>query len=224
MALIKCEECGNEISDKALSCPKCGAPRVTEKKNLVKCQKCGSEINDKILSCPKCGAPRSVALANNQSKNSGCLGSSVRIFVGVIVGFFGLVILIIILTQVPNCDESTDQRVIENNTSSNNTQTEKPRSKHDEISAWVYCQAFVKEALRSPGSADFGGLFSGEYQRPAEHAKHLGDGVYECKGWVDSQNSFGAKVRNRFSITIKYTEKGGEEGWQLVKGPELTAW
>lgn len=26
LALIKCEECGNEISDKASSCPKCGSP------------------------------------------------------------------------------------------------------------------------------------------------------------------------------------------------------
>lgn len=26
MALIKCNECGNEVSDKAMSCPKCGAP------------------------------------------------------------------------------------------------------------------------------------------------------------------------------------------------------
>ena len=26
MALINCKECGNEVSDKALSCPKCGAP------------------------------------------------------------------------------------------------------------------------------------------------------------------------------------------------------
>lgn len=26
MALIKCPECGNEVSDKAASCPKCGYP------------------------------------------------------------------------------------------------------------------------------------------------------------------------------------------------------
>ena len=26
MALVKCTECGNEISNKALACPKCGAP------------------------------------------------------------------------------------------------------------------------------------------------------------------------------------------------------
>jgi len=34
MALMKCIECGNEISDKAFSCPKCGAP--IEKKESSK--------------------------------------------------------------------------------------------------------------------------------------------------------------------------------------------
>lgn len=28
MALIKCTECGKEISDKAVTCPHCGAPRI----------------------------------------------------------------------------------------------------------------------------------------------------------------------------------------------------
>ena len=29
MALIKCSECGTEISDKAASCPRCGNPMAT---------------------------------------------------------------------------------------------------------------------------------------------------------------------------------------------------
>ena len=32
MALIKCNECGNEISDKAKVCPNCGNPITTNKK------------------------------------------------------------------------------------------------------------------------------------------------------------------------------------------------
>ena len=37
MALIKCGECGKEVSDKAASCPGCGAPIAepsTREKNL----------------------------------------------------------------------------------------------------------------------------------------------------------------------------------------------
>jgi zinc-ribbon domain len=29
MAIVRCAECGNEISDKALTCPKCGAPQAS---------------------------------------------------------------------------------------------------------------------------------------------------------------------------------------------------
>ncbi len=31
MALMKCKECGNEVSNKAASCPKCGAPIKAKK-------------------------------------------------------------------------------------------------------------------------------------------------------------------------------------------------
>lgn len=35
MALIKCEECGKEISDRAVACPNCGCP-IEHKKQIVK--------------------------------------------------------------------------------------------------------------------------------------------------------------------------------------------
>ncbi len=35
MALIVCKECGNEISDKALACPRCGVPIAAAKVVLV---------------------------------------------------------------------------------------------------------------------------------------------------------------------------------------------
>ena len=39
MALIKCYECGKEISDKAPSCPHCGAPQLVSKNKEVKAKK-----------------------------------------------------------------------------------------------------------------------------------------------------------------------------------------
>lgn len=50
MALINCPECGKEISDKAASCPNCGA---TVKKKF--CQHCGEQIDNDCVVCPKCG-------------------------------------------------------------------------------------------------------------------------------------------------------------------------
>lgn len=44
MALIKCNECGKEISDQATTCPHCGNPvsQTTNTSNQPKCPKCGS--------------------------------------------------------------------------------------------------------------------------------------------------------------------------------------
>lgn len=53
MSLIKCKECGREISDKARSCPNCGCPI---EKGLV-CSECGSSLNPNDMICPKCGNP-----------------------------------------------------------------------------------------------------------------------------------------------------------------------
>lgn len=50
MAMIQCPECGKEISDKAASCPNCGA--VVKKKF---CQHCGEAIDNDCVVCPKCG-------------------------------------------------------------------------------------------------------------------------------------------------------------------------
>ena len=36
MALVACRECGTEISDQALACPKCGAPPKLTVKRLLK--------------------------------------------------------------------------------------------------------------------------------------------------------------------------------------------
>lgn len=38
MAMIKCPECGQEVSSMAKNCPKCGCPIDTQ----VRCPKCGS--------------------------------------------------------------------------------------------------------------------------------------------------------------------------------------
>ena len=85
MALIKCPECGKEISDKALSCPNCGFP-MNEKQtikvvdgdecpickvnkwtinqlNIAKCVTCGYEKDLNLINksynrvhCPTCGS------------------------------------------------------------------------------------------------------------------------------------------------------------------------
>ena len=52
MSLIKCKECGHEVSDTASVCPNCGAPVIKD----IYCQKCGTRIPENIQYCPSCGA------------------------------------------------------------------------------------------------------------------------------------------------------------------------
>lgn len=59
MALIKCIECGHEISDKASYCPQCGAP--VEK--TIQCTECGNFVSIDAQICPICGFP--LRLINN---------------------------------------------------------------------------------------------------------------------------------------------------------------
>lgn len=53
MPLIKCEDCGQMVSDRASTCPNCGAPIVKR----VLCEECGSQIPSGATLCPTCGCP-----------------------------------------------------------------------------------------------------------------------------------------------------------------------
>ena len=55
MALINCNECGREISDKAVTCPHCGAPTSNANLNTKFCKHCGESIDKECVVCPKCG-------------------------------------------------------------------------------------------------------------------------------------------------------------------------
>lgn len=52
MSLIKCSSCGSKISDKAVSCPKCGNVQS------VVCAECSNEVSIYTKgACPECGNP-----------------------------------------------------------------------------------------------------------------------------------------------------------------------
>lgn len=52
MALVKCVQCGEEVSDKAKVCPHCGTVLIH-----IICEECGAEIPEGEKVCPKCGCP-----------------------------------------------------------------------------------------------------------------------------------------------------------------------
>ncbi|MBE6380068.1 MAG: hypothetical protein E7047_03980 [Lentisphaerae bacterium] len=69
--------------------------------------------------------------------------------------------------------------------------------------AWYIAKQFAKKDLKTPATADF----------PALHADgvtvtDLGDGQYSVSGYVDVENSFGAKVRQHFIVEVQKRQKG----------------
>jgi len=96
-----------------------------------------------------------------------------------------------------------------------------PAPEHDKLTAWVMAQEFVKKQLKAPGTAEFGSLWKGDHQDPEKAVAHLGDGRYRAIGWVDAQNTFGAVLRQRFTITVRYV---GDDNWQVEDGPVFTPW
>ena len=89
-------------------------------------------------------------------------------------------------------------------------------AKNSKIEAWVVAQEFIKDYLKSPGTADWGSLWGGDHQNPETCVTNMGFDTYQVRGWVDSQNSFGATVRTDFLLMVKYK---GNENWGLLKTP-----
>jgi len=68
--------------------------------------------------------------------------------------------------------------------------------------AEVMCEQFVEKRLKAPASA--------EYTDPKTSKAGA---TYTVGGSVDSQNSFGAKIRSRYVCTVK---DNGDDSWTLV--------
>lgn len=57
MAMIKCPECGQEISDKAKKCVHCGRVLIEDKPVTKICSDCGKENPIDVTECIHCGCP-----------------------------------------------------------------------------------------------------------------------------------------------------------------------
>lgn len=54
MAIIKCSECGKDVSSEAVSCPHCGCPIKTETNQTEPAQAAAPQLQQKTV-CPTCG-------------------------------------------------------------------------------------------------------------------------------------------------------------------------
>ena len=86
-----------------------------------------------------------------------------------------------------------------------------PPENPTEADAWVMAKELVRQNLKSPSSADFGSPLK-DYQDPSKACASIEPRAWHCKGWVDSQNGFGAMMRTEFEVVVA-TSDGAR--WEL---------
>ena len=80
MALMKCPECGKEMSEQAKKCPNCGYVN-----SFSICPECGAKLSEADTFCPQCGN-----ILQKKKSHKKLFSSIQKIVVGVFCLFLGL--------------------------------------------------------------------------------------------------------------------------------------
>ena len=95
MAMIKCRECGEEMSDHAKSCPNCGMEN-----SIMFCPECDKQLSSKATVCPSCGYDFKDKVSQNNNEKGENFGMAIAalicsfIFITSLVGLFlGIIVL-----------------------------------------------------------------------------------------------------------------------------------
>ena len=70
---------------------------------------------------------------------------------------------------------------------------------HTQSAAFVIAQDTVNQQLKSPSSAKYCSMKEANISRSGN--------TWTVSGWVDADNSFGASIRNKFTVTITFSSK-----------------
>ncbi len=150
------------------------------------CKKCGGKASSEpIYSCPHCGAggDRKEKRSRKRIAGLGCI-----VFLLII---FGPCI------YIGTCYD-VDKDAWRDN----------PESTLSKRRARRYGKKVVKENLRSPSTAKFPESPKVRYQGD----RYQWDHNYRIDGKVDAENTFGAKIRSRFFISLEQT---GSDRWKV---------
>lgn len=83
----------------------------------------------------------------------------------------------------------------------------KKSSSVGDLDAYVAAQMFIEKMLKAPNTADFENYNS-------ENVIKIDENRYSVHGYVDAENSFGAKIRNHFYCELEYR---GNDEWKLIQ-------
>ncbi|MDX3929165.1 MAG: hypothetical protein QHC90_25610 [Shinella sp.] len=79
----------------------------------------------------------------------------------------------------------------------------------DKTMAFVMSQEFVKRNLKAPSTAEFPW-----YTDDQVRVSTMQDCAFRVVGYVDAQNGFGAQIRSRYLVDLKYIDAEGT--WQMT--------
>lgn len=151
-----------------------------------KCEACGGMVSANIEACPHCGEPQKKESFPDEKEAPAQAkkknGTGAAVIFFIIIGFYAY-------AEIK--DLSPDS----------------PKKVGSPEGAFFISQQYVKDKLRSPSSAEFPSLHDN-----AISIVKLGNKKYKVRAYVDAQNTFGAKIRNRYECIVVYA---GDDRWNL---------
>ncbi|EPY2286505.1 hypothetical protein ACTQ4P_18490 [Clostridium sporogenes] len=82
---------------------------------------------------------------------------------------------------------------------------ERAKKEDDKATLITTAQEVVKKSLKAPSTAKFPWNF-GEYKIQEAKSENKDMVIYNVTGYVDAENSFGAKIRNNFTVKMECTK------------------
>lgn len=182
MSLINCPECQSKVSEKAQQCPKCGYPI----ENIEKIKPIYIEQVTPNISKPK-GMKFSIVI----------IGFVLATFLGIYC-----------YNQYTEYQIKKDNPTPESEwkpwtNAQLNEKKESERSYLSDENAIYTAERFVENRLKVPSSADFDPYHKAKVNRKGH--------VYTVISHVESQNSFAAKIRNKYHVVFEVNRKGGAD-------------
>ena len=201
MAIIKCPECGHDVSSMATSCPNCGYPISSMEPAEPEHVEEQAQKNDALDEFDMIDSePEQQQKGSSEGKNEKSRG----VRPGVVI----LCIIVLAVTAYAIADIFKTHDKIGGMTSSNRSTSSRSYSSpysssrssgsgysSSEIKAGVYALAekCVKKHLKSPSSAKFSPMSDCEFEKGSGN-------VYMMAGTVESENSFGAMISETWGI------------------------
>lgn len=219
MALIKCTECGNMVSDKADRCPHCGCPVSVILSETARAPENPpvQEPAQRPAPAPKASAPAvdpEPQAAHDKKVQQGFI-FAMCLVVLCIIGVMATSANQPVPAKSPTTPttqttgHSSKHTPSSSSSSSSGSSSTINTARHSDDDAFYCATLIVEDYLKAPSTAKFCKLSDAT-------VTHLGNGEYMVTGWVDAENSYGAMIRSDFVVTYTATEKGFKNGNAII--------